>query len=268
MSSELNTVPLLEVRSLTKSFYGVKAVSDLTFSVQPGSVTGLIGPNGCGKSTTIDCITGFQSLDGGSVLLAGENITAWAPNRIAHQGLIRTFQNVQIYDDLSVLENLQVAAQEFDGHGWFDAMMGKSSLQFSEREHADKADTLLGEIGLSRYRDAPAGILSYGQKKLVALAASLMPNPSLVILDEPLAGVNPTIIVQIEKLIKKLNKAGQTFLIVEHNIDFIMRQCHRIVVMEAGHKLVEGHPDIVRNDDRVIAAYLGKRAETDEVENA
>ncbi len=263
--AELNNEPLLEVRSLVKSFYGVQAVSDLSFSVQAGSVTGLIGPNGCGKSTTIDCVTGFQSLSAGTVRLAGRDITGWAPDRIAHEGLLRTFQNVQIYDDLSVLENLLAAAQEFDGHGWLDAMLGRASMHASERRHTDKADVLLGEIGLSRYRDAPAGILSYGQKKLVALAAALMPNPKLVILDEPLAGVNPTIIVQIERLITKLNQAGQTFLIVEHNIDFIMRQCNRIIVMEAGHKLLEGTPDVVRNDERVIHAYLGKSAETSEV---
>ncbi|WP_353173487.1 ABC transporter ATP-binding protein [Paracandidimonas soli] len=250
--------PLLQVRGISKAFGGVKAVNQLDLSVQAGTVTGLIGPNGCGKSTSIDCISGFQPVDSGAILFQGNDISNRSPDAIAHAGLMRTFQNIRIYDDLSVQENLLVSRQEFDRFSWMTAFAGSRAMRDKERQSAEKAQELLEEIGLQRYLKAPAGILSYGQKKLVALAAAMMSDPKLIILDEPLAGVNPTVITRIEALIKNRNEQGQTFLIVEHNMGFVMRSCHHIIVMESGAKLLEGPPDVVRNDERVIDAYLGR----------
>lgn len=260
MTGTATTQYLLQAHGLRKSFQGVKAVNGMDLRVQAGSITGLIGPNGCGKSTTIDCLTGFQSIDGGTVEFEGHSIAGKRPDQIAHAGLMRTFQNIRIYDDLSVIDNLLVSRQEFDGFNWWMALRGSGKLRARERESAEKAHALLREVGLERFGLAPAGILSYGQKKLVALAASLMSDPRLIVLDEPLAGVNPTVINRIEALIAKLNEQGQTFLIVEHNIGFVMRSCHHVIVMESGAKLLDGPPDVIRNDERVIEAYLGKTA--------
>jgi len=257
MSADKQTTPALAVQGLAKAFAGVRAVDGLTFSVPAGSVTGLIGPNGCGKSTSIDCISGFQSPDAGQVVLGGQAIGGLPPHRIARLGLTRTFQNIRLYDELTVRENLLIAAQEYDGHGWLDAFLARRALRASEAAAGERARELIAEVGLARYDNLPAGILSYGQKKLVALAACLMSRPSVAILDEPLAGVNPTMIVNIERIIDALNRAGQTFLIVEHNMNFVMRRCHQVVVMESGRKLVEGAPALIRNDERVINAYLG-----------
>jgi branched-chain amino acid transport system ATP-binding protein len=248
----------LRVQGVVKSFYGVRAVDGLDLEVETGSVTGLIGPNGCGKSTSIDCISGFQAIDGGRVLLGDRDIAGLPPHAIARLGLTRTFQNIRLYDELTVRDNLLIAAQEFDGCGWMDALLGRQRLRQVEALAADRARELIADVGLSRYERLPAGILSYGQKKLVALAAALMSRPSLAILDEPLAGVNPTMISNIERIIEKLNAAGQTFLIVEHNMNFVMRRCDRVVVMDCGRKLVEGPPSLIRTDERVIGAYLGQ----------
>lgn len=250
----------LKVEGLVKAFSGVRAVDGLDLEVEAGSVTGLIGPNGCGKSTSIDCISGFQAIDGGRVLLGDQDLTGLPPDRIARLGLTRTFQNIRLYDDLTVRDNLLIAAQEFDGCGWMDAFLGRLRLRRAEAASVERARELISEVGLARYDLLPAGILSYGQKKLVALAAALMSRPALAILDEPLAGVNPTMIGNIERIIENLNAAGQTFLIVEHNMNFVMRRCHRVIVMESGRKLVEGPPSVIRTDERVIGAYLGQPA--------
>lgn len=258
MNVSISEQPLLQVQGICKAFGGVKAVNNLDLSIQQGLITGLIGPNGCGKSTSIDCISGFQSIDSGRILFQGNDISNQRPDVIAHSGLMRTFQNIRIYDELSVQENLLVSRQEFDRFSWLTAFTGSPAIRNKEKTSAEKAQELLEEVGLLRYLKAPAGILSYGQKKLVALAAAMMSDPKLIILDEPLAGVNPTVITRIESLIRNRNAQGQTFLIVEHNMSFVMRACHHIVVMEGGAKLLEGSPDTVRNSERVIDAYLGR----------
>jgi len=263
MISGTTTSPALAVRGLIKTYAGVRAVNDLTFSVSAGVITGLIGPNGCGKSTSIDCVSGFQLPDAGEVWLNGENISGLSAHRIAKLGLTRTFQNVRLYDDLTVSDNLLIAAQEYDGHGWLDALMARRALRASEASAAQRARHLIAEVGLARCGEWPAGMLSYGQKKLVALAACLMARPRVVILDEPLAGVNPTMVTRIERIITALNQAGQTFLIVEHNMNFVMRCCHQVIVMESGRTLIEGPPTLIRHDERVIHAYLGHASQRD-----
>lgn len=249
--------PLFSVRALSKRYYGVTAVADLHFEVPHEAIVGLIGPNGSGKSTTIDCITGFQAPERGRWFLDGVELTGRKPYRHAAAGIARTFQTVRVYEALPLLDNLLVAAQTHDGLGWGAAFRGSSGLRVAEMKATGRAEELLQTVGLAEYHDAPAGILSYGQRKLLALAAAMMTRPKFVVLDEPVAGVNPTMIRHIETVIRQLNAAGVTLLIVEHNIEFIMALSHSVIVMAQGRKIAEGPPRLIREDRQVLAAYLG-----------
>ena len=233
----------------------------MSFAVEAGSITGLIGPNGSGKSTAIDCISGFQKLDGGRVVLAGADITGRPAHRIARAGLMRTFQTVRIYERLSLRDNLAVATQQFDAATWVDDFLRTKRYRLAVEAAEVRARTLVELIGLQRYYEAETGILSYGQKKLVALAAALMPHPKIVVLDEPVAGVNPSRIREIEAALQQLNRAGETFLIVEHNVEFITNLCHRVIVLDQGAKLAEGTAAEIHTDQRVLEAYLGMTPE-------
>ncbi|WIM10338.1 ABC transporter ATP-binding protein [Enhydrobacter sp.] len=257
---------ILKLAGLRKSYAGVHALDGVSFEVEAGSITGLIGPNGSGKSTAIDCISGFQKLDGGSVTLAGTDITGRPAHLIARAGLMRTFQTVRVYERLSLADNLAIAAQQFDPATWIDEFLRTPRYRRAVERSEQRARELVGLIGLERYYEAEAGILSYGQKKLVALAAALMPHPRIVVLDEPVAGVNPSRIREIEVALQQLNRAGETFLIVEHNVEFITNLCHRVIVLEQGRKLTEGTAAEIHTDPRVLEAYLGMTPEMAEAE--
>jgi branched-chain amino acid transport system ATP-binding protein len=251
--------PLLEVTGLIKRYLGLTAVDEVAFEVEAGTVVGLIGPNGSGKSTIVDCLSGFQPADGGQWRLDGQALTSLPAHRIARAGLTRTFQTVRAYDELTLLDNLRVAAQERDGVGWLPSLSRGPRLRAAERASEARGRDLLTTVGLAEYTEAPAAILSYGQRKLLAIAAAMMARPKLVVLDEPVAGVNPTMIRRIETVIHQLNAEGVTFVIVEHNVDFIMSLCRRVIVLEAGEKIADGPPHLIRSDPHVLAAYLGQR---------
>jgi len=248
---------LLEVRDLQKSFAGVRALDGVSFAVEAGSITGLIGPNGSGKSTIIDCISGFARADAGRVTLAGADITGRAPEAVARAGLMRTFQTVLLYERLSLRDNLAIAGQEFDAAIWLDELLRTARYRRAVAAADARARRLLELVGLLGCAEVDAGLLSYGQKKLAALAAALMSQPKIVVLDEPVAGVNPTRIRAVEAILCRLNAAGQTFLIIEHNVEFITNLCHRVIVLDQGRKLAEGTPAQIRQDRRVLEAYLG-----------
>jgi branched-chain amino acid transport system ATP-binding protein len=249
---------LMRVENLTRRFRGITAVEDLSFSLADATVTGLIGPNGSGKSTTIDCLSGFQRPDGGRWFLHDEELTGLSPDRIARLGLTRTFQMARSYDDMSLIANLCQSMQPKDGIGWWAAFVNSHAAQQADAVALDRANALLNLIGLTDYANAPARILSYGQRKLLALAATLMKLPKLVVLDEPVAGVNPAMIERIGDFIKDINRRdGVTFLIVEHNVDFIMSLCDHVIVLDGGRKLIEGDSVAIRGDPRVLDAYLG-----------
>ncbi|TPW32242.1 ABC transporter ATP-binding protein [Martelella alba] len=257
MTNETKAPGLLTVSALHKSFAGVHAVEDMSFDVPHNTITGIIGPNGSGKSTTIDCLSGFQKPDSGSVILDGTDITGLPAEAIAKAGLIRTFQTVRIYEQMTLKENLLQAMRPFQKVNWLDDFLRTPAMRRAVEEAMVRANELTDMIGLRRYFDAPTGILSYGQKKLVALAAGLMVRPKLLILDEPVAGVNPSRIREIEEVILNLHAAGESFVIVEHNVEFVMRLSERVVVFVNGTKMTEGDPATVQNDQRVLEAYLG-----------
>jgi neutral amino acid transport system ATP-binding protein len=239
---------LLEIEGLTKRFGGVTAVGDCSFAVPEGTVTALVGPNGSGKTTAFNLITGYLRADAGAIRFAGSPVRRPDPVRLARRGLTRTFQQARIFAELTLIQNMVAALQQ----PWRAVL--RHALQPTEKARALE---LLDEFGLAGLANEPAGNLSYGQKKLLEFAAVLMGEPRLVLLDEPTAGVNPVLISQIEQRVRDLNGRGLTFLVVEHNMNLVMRLCDPVVVLDHGTKLAEGRPTDVRNDPRVLDAYLG-----------
>jgi len=242
-------VTLLELRDVTRSFGGVTAVDRCSFSVGAGSLTGLIGPNGAGKTTVFNLIAGSVKPDAGDIELSGKQLGRLRPHQITRLGLSRTFQITRELKELTVLENVVVHART---RGLLDLL--KPSVGAAERE---RAMALLERVGLARLAGAPARGLSFGQRKLLELAAALMAEPTIVLLDEPAAGVNPALLETIVDYIEEVNRAGVTFLIVEHNMDLVMSLCDPIIVMAHGTVLAHGPRDAIQNDARVLEAYLG-----------
>ena len=239
---------LLTVHDVTKIFGGVHAVDGASLSVQEGTITALIGPNGSGKTTLFNIITGYLKADAGLVEFDGRDVTGAHPGKLYRQGLSRTFQQARIFPQLTVQENLVVAG----GYGWrqlFTSRVGRQDL--------DRAASLLEEFRLTDISDLLASELSYGQRKLLEFAAVLMSSPRLVLLDEPTAGVNPVLIETMERHIRERNAAGITFLIVEHDMTFVMRLCDPVIVLDAGRPIFAGEPTVVQNNPLVLDAYLG-----------
>jgi neutral amino acid transport system ATP-binding protein len=249
--------PLLTAENVSKSFGGVRAVHQASIEVLQGSVTGLIGPNGAGKTTFFNLLSNFIRPDQGRVMFDGDPIHHLQPHKIARQGMVRTFQVARVLSRLSVLENMVFAAQQQTGENFWKACMGDRSIVREEREWRDRAMTILESVGLVHMAQAYGGSLSGGQRKLLEMARTLMTNPKLILLDEPAAGVNPTLINQISNYIKTWNQEGVTFLIIEHNMDMVMSLCDRVWVLAEGQNLVEGSPEEVQTNPQVLEAYLG-----------
>ena len=241
--------PLLEVKGLKKHFGGVKAVDGCSFTVRQGSISALIGPNGSGKTTAFNLIGGTMAADAGQVWFDGRRIDRLPAYRRAHLGLGRTFQITRLFGDMTVVENVVAPLREF--------RVGQLNAGAMRGDEAERAAELLTFVGMERFRDMRAADLSYGQRKLVELAQVLMLDPKLVLLDEPAGGINPTLVERIGEMIRILNRQGTTFLIVEHNMPFVLGLCEPVLVLAHGTCICEGPPDRVQRDPLVLDAYLG-----------
>lgn len=239
----------LAVHGLTKQFGGVVALDEATVDFVPGAINGFIGPNGSGKTTLFNIVTGLIPADAGAATFEGRPITGMAPYRIARAGIGRTFQVVRAFDRMTVLENVLVAERR---SGLRELV--RSAIRGSE---VDRAMDWLRRVGLDHLADADAADISYGQKKLLELAAILMTDPSLVMLDEPAGGVTPVMIERISDLIRVANANGRTVVIVEHNMEMVMSLCDHVVVFDRGRPIASGTPSEIQSDARVLEAYLG-----------
>lgn len=251
-------LPLLAASGLIKSFGGLVAVDEVSIEVAKGSITGLIGPNGAGKTTLFNLLSNFIHPDKGRVLLDGEPIHQLQSYQIAQRGMIRTFQVARVLSRLSVLENMLLATQHQTGENFWLTWFKQKQIAAEEREQRDRAMTILESIGLAHMAHEYAGALSGGQRKLLEMGRALMSQPQLILLDEPAAGVNPTLINQICDRILTWNREGLTFLIIEHNMDVIMSLCDRVWVLAEGRNLAVGTPTEIQTNAQVLEAYLGQ----------
>jgi len=244
--------PLLKVTDLKKSYGAIQAVGGVSFEVMPGEIFGVIGPNGSGKTTMFNSVLGQISPDAGAIELHGKNITGLSPLALSRRGVGRTFQTLQVFGKMTVRDNLIVAAQEHQG-----SMLSRLFAP-GDSGLGDKADALIDQFRIRHVAHSLAGTLSYGQQKLVDIAMAFMAEPDLVLLDEPCAGVNPSLVGGISTLLKELNQSRKgSFVVIEHNMDFVMDLCHRIMVMVEGRVLAIGTPAEIRGNKAVLDAYLG-----------
>ncbi len=249
---------MLKLEGLTKSFGGLHAVDHCSLEIPAGHITGLIGPNGAGKTTIFNMIAGAMTPTSGKIIFEGQDITGTATHQLFHMGIVRTFQIPHEYGKLTVLENLMVAPPAQDGENLWKSVFSPGSVLKRERKVMRQAEEALEFLTISHLRDELAMNLSGGQKKLLELGRTMMTDAKLVLLDEPGAGVNPTLLKKLAEMIRRLkDERGYTFCIIEHDMDMIASLCEPVIVLAEGSVLMQGHMDDVRKDPRVLDAYLG-----------
>tara|TARA_B100000035_G_C21007560_1_gene558023 strand:+ start:965 stop:1735 length:771 start_codon:yes stop_codon:yes gene_type:complete len=252
---------LISVKNLKKSFGGITAVDIKELSFIEGELTSVIGPNGAGKTTFFDLISGFQNADSGDIFLKEKNISNSQPYKIARMGMVRTFQLTKVFDRMTVMENLLFSGSNVNNDSFLRSILKLNSQKVYENSLKDKANEIMKDLNIGHMADSYARELSGGQKKLLELARAIINEPKILLLDEPLAGVNPKLAEDILSLIKKLSEDGITIVMVEHNIEAVMKISERVVVLAEGSLIADGSPNEIRTNKNVIEAYLGKADE-------
>ena len=258
--NKLKNNVVLKLENVNKSFGGVRAVRDLSFEVRTGDIQAIIGPNGAGKTTVFNMITGFYSPDEGEIVFSGKKINNLPPNAITEMGIARTFQNLELFPSLSVVENVMLGCYVRNKTSMLKASLRLPGIRKEETRVRKRAEEILEIVGLSRYADEPAGELPFGWQRLLEIARALATEPKLLLLDEPASGLNPRETDQLGELIRKLRESGLTILLVEHDMSLTMEISDNILVMDYGKKIACGPPRQVQKDPVVIAAYLGEEA--------
>lgn len=257
--SSVSYSTLLDVKNISVSFGGIKPVQNVSFSIKENSFTSVIGPNGAGKTTLFNLISGMNKTTSGEIIFCGEQIQAIHAHKIAQKGLIRTFQGAKIIRRLTVVENLMMAAQGNPGDN-LTGFLRPKSRKFFESKARDEALTRLEQVGLSKFADEYAGILSGGQRKLLDLSRALMASPKLLLLDEPFAGVNPTLVEKLLTVLAEIRKQKTlTFLLIEHDLETVMNISDRVLVMADGKIIADGLPNSIYENELVVDAYLGSK---------
>ena len=248
---------VLEIENVSKFFHGLVAIDDLTIKVKPGQIYGIIGPNGAGKTTLFNCVTGIYTPEKGTIKYKGENITGMQPHKIAQRGVLRTFQNIRLFKEMSVAENIIAGTHTKSNQKWYHSIVHTKAYKADEKKHWDKVGELMDFFGLTKYASTPAGDLSYGNQRKIEMARALAANPEILILDEPAAGLNENETIELTKIILKIREMGLGIMMIEHDMEMVMKLTDYITVINFGKEISQGEPSFVQSDPRVIEAYIG-----------
>ncbi|RXJ65618.1 ABC transporter ATP-binding protein [Halarcobacter ebronensis] len=255
---------VLEIENVSKFFHGLVAIDNLTIKVKPGQIYGIIGPNGAGKTTLFNCVTGIYTPEQGTIKYKGENITGMQPHKIASRGILRTFQNIRLFKEMSVAENIMAGYHTRSKQKWYHAIIHTPFYRKDERLAWQRVDELMKFFNLSAYSTTPTGDLSYGNQRKVEMARALAANPELLILDEPAAGLNENETEELTEIIRDISKMDIGIMMIEHDMEMVMNLTDYITVINFGKEISQGEPSFVQDDPRVIEAYIGSDDEDEE----